>query len=405
MHMWSMQELLPLPSVPGLGLQDSQRSAVLPSIGSALDWLRRCVRERPNLRVQARPPATLLLQLCLHHRSINRADATHAAGAGDRLAVPGGGRPEAPQEGRLSPSGEGHMERPLWHAAKACWHVGECWMPLCTPGLYCWHCVGRCSLFLAAISTVREPGCDDLQHFAGLAWARMASKSQNSCIRAFRDIQKDCVQHFAMLPTLEGQPATLATSLRAAQRTCSGLHQEMPPFVAVPSYLCCLSNPRRVTQVLTYNYVHHCTGRAPPMAASSRVNSSSMEGTRPVCSLEKTCRHRASHNPQALALAGAAQRRGHMGTTLDIPPQAHQLAIVVDLKGPSGGERVLQRIPQEPDSHDDGALLVLVAHVQLWRCHAQPAKQLLAAQHDANGAQLTRCQHLGQDRLQRCVKT
>ena len=47
-----MQELLPLPGVQGLGLQDSQRSAVLPSIGCALDWLRRCVRERPNLRVQ-----------------------------------------------------------------------------------------------------------------------------------------------------------------------------------------------------------------------------------------------------------------------------------------------------------------------------------------------------------------
>ena len=58
-----MQELLPLPSVPGLGLQDSQRSAVLPSISSALDWLRRCVRERPNLRVQARPPARVGLAM------------------------------------------------------------------------------------------------------------------------------------------------------------------------------------------------------------------------------------------------------------------------------------------------------------------------------------------------------
>ena len=47
-----MQELLPLPTVPGIGLQDTQRAAVLPSIGSALDWLRKCVRERPNLRVQ-----------------------------------------------------------------------------------------------------------------------------------------------------------------------------------------------------------------------------------------------------------------------------------------------------------------------------------------------------------------
>lgn len=40
------------PSLAAFGAQGAQRSVVAPSISSALDWLRTCVRERPNVRVQ-----------------------------------------------------------------------------------------------------------------------------------------------------------------------------------------------------------------------------------------------------------------------------------------------------------------------------------------------------------------
>lgn len=120
-----LQDLLPLPSVAGLGPQDSQRAAVLPSIGSALEWLRKCVRERPNLRVQVLPtgPAPTNLRFphivalgnilrgwdadinCLLHALALIAHEQLLlgwAGACDRVAVLGGRRAQAPQEGLLT---------------------------------------------------------------------------------------------------------------------------------------------------------------------------------------------------------------------------------------------------------------------------------------------------------------
>ncbi len=48
----AVQEGVHLPSLAQFGAVGAQRSAVVPSISSALDWLRKCVREKPNVRVQ-----------------------------------------------------------------------------------------------------------------------------------------------------------------------------------------------------------------------------------------------------------------------------------------------------------------------------------------------------------------
>ncbi|EIE20887.1 putative folylpolyglutamate synthetase [Coccomyxa subellipsoidea C-169] len=49
------------PSLAAFGAHGAQRSVVAPSISSALDWLRTCVRERPNVRVQVLVTGSLYL--------------------------------------------------------------------------------------------------------------------------------------------------------------------------------------------------------------------------------------------------------------------------------------------------------------------------------------------------------
>lgn len=44
--------LLPLPSLPFLPPQDTAKGAVLPNLQGTLEFLRRCVREKPSLRMQ-----------------------------------------------------------------------------------------------------------------------------------------------------------------------------------------------------------------------------------------------------------------------------------------------------------------------------------------------------------------
>ncbi|KAK9909332.1 hypothetical protein WJX75_000680 [Coccomyxa subellipsoidea] len=67
---WELENALPprtqeavrnLPSLAAFGAQGAQRSVVAPSISSALDWLRTCVRERPNVRVQVLVTGSLYL--------------------------------------------------------------------------------------------------------------------------------------------------------------------------------------------------------------------------------------------------------------------------------------------------------------------------------------------------------
>ncbi len=46
--------VVPLPALDGSHEQQMGISAVAPSISTALDWLNKCVSERPNLRLQVR---------------------------------------------------------------------------------------------------------------------------------------------------------------------------------------------------------------------------------------------------------------------------------------------------------------------------------------------------------------
>ncbi|BDA42444.1 Folylpolyglutamate synthase [Coccomyxa sp. Obi] len=67
---WDLENPLPprpqevlhhLPSLAQFGAQGAQKSVVVPSISTALDWLRKCVRERPNVRVQVLVTGSLYL--------------------------------------------------------------------------------------------------------------------------------------------------------------------------------------------------------------------------------------------------------------------------------------------------------------------------------------------------------
>ncbi|GAB4823124.1 hypothetical protein N2152v2_010170 [Parachlorella kessleri] len=53
--------LPPLPCIPSLSLQDTARGAVLPNLQATLEWLRRCVRETPSLRMQVLVTGSLYL--------------------------------------------------------------------------------------------------------------------------------------------------------------------------------------------------------------------------------------------------------------------------------------------------------------------------------------------------------
>ena len=53
--------LPPLPRLAGGAAQDAARGAVVPSLGSAVEWLRGCVRQRPGLRMQARHPLLVVI--------------------------------------------------------------------------------------------------------------------------------------------------------------------------------------------------------------------------------------------------------------------------------------------------------------------------------------------------------
>ena len=64
-------QLPALPRLAGQAAQDAARGAVAPSLGTAVEWLRGCVRQRPGLRMQARPFRLVIvgsLQGCVRQR-------------------------------------------------------------------------------------------------------------------------------------------------------------------------------------------------------------------------------------------------------------------------------------------------------------------------------------------------